>query len=90
MYGISDNKLHTIYNGIDYDFWNPSTIHQDNIIKLREDYNITNNYVGLYFGRMGMAKGMDDVLKAILEIMKTIPQYKQVFITPKKQSSKIL
>ncbi len=38
---------------------------------------------------MGIAKGMDDVLYALPFIVKNIPHYKQIFITPKKQSSQI-
>lgn len=90
MYWIPDHKLQTVYNGIDYGFWNPERVNPENIQKIKQQYNIEENYIGLYFGRMWVAKGMDDVLKAIPEIIKTIPHYKQVFITPKKQSSRIL
>lgn len=90
MYGIPDNKLHTVYNGIDYNFWDPSTITQQEIDNLRNTYNIKDTYVWLYFGRMGIAKWMDDVLKAIPYIIQQIPNYKQIFITPKKQSTRIL
>ncbi len=90
MYGIPDYKLHTIYNGIDYGFWNADLVDQKTIIQLKQQYHLEENYIGLYFGRMGVAKWMDDVLKAVPEIIKKIPHYKQIFITPKKQSSRIL
>jgi glycosyltransferase involved in cell wall biosynthesis len=90
MYWISDHRLSTVYNGIDYNFRDSSQISQHDTSQLRINHSITDSYIGLYFGRMGVAKGMDDVLKAIPHIIRHIPNYKQVFITPKKQSSRIL
>ncbi|HMY80353.1 MAG TPA: glycosyltransferase family 4 protein [Candidatus Absconditabacterales bacterium] len=85
MYGIPDYKLKTVYNGIDYDFRNPTQVDDIQICGLRTQYELQNNIIGLYFGRMGVAKGMDDVIKSLPHIVKLIPNYKQIFITPKKQ-----
>lgn len=90
MYGIPDHKLNTVYNGIDYNFWDSKLVSEREIQNLKKQYNIEESYIWLYFGRMGVAKGMDDVLKAIPHIIKQIPNYKQILITPKKQSSRIL
>jgi spore coat protein SA len=90
MYGIPDSKLSTVYNGIDYEFRDPTTLSWDEIQALRRRHHLEDNYVGLYFGRMWLAKGMDDVLRSLVETIKLVPNYKQIFITPKKQQAKLL
>ncbi len=45
MYGISDDKLITVYNGIDYNFWNPSHIDEDHINALKKKYNLNDSYI---------------------------------------------
>ena len=89
MYDIPDYKLQTVYNGIDYNFRDPSTLDDQIIKKLKQEYNLNNSFVGLYFGRLGLAKGIDVVLQSIAGIVAKIPNYKQVFLVPKQQPSKI-
>jgi len=90
MYGIPDSKLRTVYNGIDYDFWDKDKMDPQSIQTIKDTYDLGSAYIGLYFGRMGVAKGMNDVLRALPAIVKQIPHYKQVFITPKQQAKTIL
>lgn len=89
-YGVPDQKLRTVYNGIDYDFWDVSKVDQEHCISLKKEHYLKESFVGLYFGRMGVAKWMNDVLSALPNIIKAIPHYKQVFITPKNQAKRIL
>ena len=89
MYGIPDYKLQTVYNGIDYQFRDSSTLDDQIIKKLKNEYNLNESFVGLYFWRLGLAKGIDVVLESIQWIVKKIPNYKQVFLVPKQQPSKI-
>ena len=48
-YGIPDNKLKTVYLGIDYEFRNSEKSNKENIRTLKEEYNLNDQYVGLYF-----------------------------------------
>ncbi|HCY21068.1 TPA: hypothetical protein DIC40_04410 [Patescibacteria group bacterium] len=39
LYGISDEKLHVIYNGVDYDFWNPEYVDEQKITDWKKEYS---------------------------------------------------
>jgi len=62
--------------------------HQE-IAVLRTQYQLEDAYVGLYFGRPGIAKGLLDYLQAIPEIVSKIPQFKAFLIVPKTEQSHV-
>ena len=37
-YGISDQKLHLVYNGVDMDFWNADLVSADEVQAMRKQY----------------------------------------------------
>ncbi|MBU1758451.1 glycosyltransferase [Patescibacteria group bacterium] len=37
-YGVPDQKLKMIYNGVDYEFWDPDKVSKDQIALLRKKY----------------------------------------------------
>lgn len=69
-YGIPDNKIHVIYNGVDTNLFDPikqgrvdecfslSSIHDERLTRLK------NKFVAAYIGTHGMAHGLDSLLDA--------------------------
>lgn len=88
IFGIPDAKLITTYCGIDYKLRDSTTVDGQTIDFLRKKYDLTDKYVWLYFGRPGIAKWLCDYLKAIPEIIKTIPHFVAFLIVPKTEKSK--
>lgn len=86
---ISDSKLVTVYNGIDYNFWNKENFNKENIEKIREDLGLMNNYVWLFYGRPGISKWLEFYIKALPEIVKNIPEFKALLIVPHSSNNPI-
>jgi len=72
--------IQRIYLGVDYDFFNPAKYSNS---KIRTRYNLNNNFVYLYFGRPGWAKGVEYLIKAVPIIKKNIPNSKLMLILTK-------
>lgn len=87
IFGIPDAKLITTYCGIDYDLRDPHSIDSQTILSLQTNYNLTDKYVWLYFGRPWVAKWLFDYLKAIPDIVKNIPHFIAFLIVPKTEKS---
>ncbi|MCK9272039.1 glycosyltransferase family 4 protein [Candidatus Gracilibacteria bacterium] len=85
--GIEDKKLITIYNGIDYKVWDKNSVKQEEIDEIRKKYSLENNYVGLFFGRPGISKGLRYYIKAIPEIVKNIPNFKAFLIVAQSKNN---
>ncbi len=76
--GIPDNKLLTIYNGLDY-----TNIKSNNSINIKTDLNLKDKFVYLYFGRPGVSKGVEYLIKASKIIKKEIKWSKLILILTK-------
>lgn len=81
--GIEDCKLKLIYNGVDYDFFNP---HNANSIDVRKNLNLNRNFVYIYFGRPGFSKGVEYLIKAVSLISAKIPNSKLLLILSREPS----
>lgn len=88
-YGISDNKLSTIYNGIDYDKWSKNSYKIGDIDKIKEKYNLNKYFTGIYYGRPWISKWLEYYLMAIPNIIKSIPNFKAFLIVPESDASRI-
>ncbi|MDD3302227.1 MAG: glycosyltransferase family 4 protein, partial [Candidatus Gracilibacteria bacterium] len=88
-FGIKDDKLVTIYNGIDYEFWNKNNFNESNYQNIKKELGIENNYVGLFYGRAGISKGLEFYIQAIPDIVKYIKDFKAVIITPNSPNNPI-
>lgn len=77
-FGIKDDKLITIYNWVDYDWWNRKNFPESEIKTIREKYNLQKNYVWIFFGRPWISKWLIYFVKAIPEIIKSIPNFKAI------------
>ncbi|MCF7834541.1 glycosyltransferase family 4 protein [Candidatus Gracilibacteria bacterium] len=86
--GLEDNKLITVYNGLDYDNRNLDNFKQEDIEKIIKKYNLKDNYIGLFFGRSGISKGLKYFIQAIPDIIKKIPKFKAILIVSESSNNK--
>ena len=73
---IKDDRLMTIYNWVDYERWNRKNFPESEIKAIREKYNLQKNYVWIFFGRPWISKWLIYFVKAIPEIIKSVPNFK--------------
>ncbi len=82
MYPQAESKLDTIYSGVDLDRFHPSTSEEALRIReaLRKKYRLTSKKVILYVGRLSIKKGVDILIRAILELAKNHPDIALVLV----------
>ena len=88
-FGIPYDKTVVNYPGIDYALFDVKNIDHN----LRAKLGLKNNFVYLFFGRPGITKGADYLVKAVSKISHKIPKAKLVMILahePKKRYEEIL
>ena len=78
-YGIPDEKLHLIYNGVDTEFWDAMKVDKNRIKERKEKYGREGKYIMLYYGHSGVSKGVDYLIEAIPDIMKNNPDGMLIF-----------
>ena len=66
----SEKKAVTIYNGLDYQLWNPNRFDGE---KVREQLNLKDKFVCFSWGRPGMSKGFEYLIEAMPKISAQIP-----------------
>ena len=90
-WGISDKKLHLIYNGVDNDFWNMKNVKKSEIDQRKKKYWWNDSYLISYYGHAGKTKWIDLLVDAIPQILKENPDAKLLFnIIPSKRSRYIV
>lgn len=77
-FGLSDEKLRTVYNGIDYALWNPENFTKYEAI--RKTLSGNDYFLGLFFGRPGISKGLEYYIRAIPGIVAQIPNFRAVLL----------
>lgn len=82
MYPQAESKLHTIYSGVDLNRFRPSTSEEALRVReaLRKKYHLTSKKVILYVGRLSIKKGVDILIRAILELAKKHPDIALVLV----------
>ena len=89
-YGIPDEKLHLIYNGVDTDFWDAKNVSERTLQGRRKKYGREGKYVMLYYGHSGVSKGIDYLIEAIPEIVKENPDGILIFnLIPAKRDREV-
>lgn len=78
-YGIADQKIHMIHNGVDTDFWDPKKVTPKEETQLKNQNKRNDKYMILYYGHAGKSKGLDYLIQAISETIKSIPNAHFVF-----------
>jgi glycosyltransferase involved in cell wall biosynthesis len=81
--GKPKNKVSYIYNGMDYEHWNPKRYNR-NIV--RKNLGIENKFVYMFTGRPGVSKGLEYLLKAVQIISKEIKDSVLVAIVSKDKA----
>jgi spore coat protein SA len=82
MYPQAASKLYTIYSGVDLNRFRPSTSEDALRIReaLRKKYRLTSKKVILYVGRLSIKKGVDILVRAILQLAKNHPDIALVLV----------
>ena len=75
--GKSEKKAVTIYNGVDYEHFNPKKYNGEAI---RRKYALKNSYVVLVYGRPGPSKGIEYAIAAMKEISLSMPNAKMLLM----------
>lgn len=83
--GIAKNKSVVVYNGVDYEHWNPKKYDGK---KIRTQLGLGDNFIYLFTGRPGISKGLEYLIKAVPFISKKIPNSKLLAIVSKDKSYK--
>jgi glycogen synthase len=56
LYRIPDKKLSVVYNGVDYDFWDPKKISPQTIQAIKKKYGRIGGKIFFYYGHSGKSK----------------------------------
>ena len=83
--GIGRERLKAIYSGFDHDFFNPQR-YDENIV--RERYGLRDVFVCFSWGRPGVSKGHEYLIKAIPLIIKIIPRARFLLMLSNRDSYK--
>jgi len=81
--GIDKNKIKVVYPGINYEHWNPSKYDE---VKIRKKLNLNKNFVYFFYGRPGISKGLEYLIKAVPLISKKIKNSLLVAIVSKDKT----
>lgn len=73
MFGISDNKLAMIYNGVEHDFRDYKNIDTTKSKQMLKMYNLQDKFVVMYLGHTGYSKGIDYLIDAIPSVVQANP-----------------
>ncbi len=77
---IPQDKAHVVYNGVDYEHFDPKKY---NGKRIREKLNFHKEFVYLYYGRPGPSKGVEYLVRAVPQIVQTLPQSKLLLVLSK-------
>lgn len=75
--GVPSNKIKIIYCGVNYDLFNPRKASGKRII---EKYRLRKAFTYLFFGRPGLTKGLEYLIRAVPEITRLIPNSKLLLL----------
>lgn len=80
---IDKKRAVTVYNGVDYDLWNPAKY---NYAEIRKKYGLEKKFVCLFNGRPGMSKGLEYLIKAMPLICKKISNMKLIALVSRDKA----
>jgi glycosyltransferase involved in cell wall biosynthesis len=83
--GVDENKIEIIYPGINYNHWDP--LKYDGI-EVRKKFNLDKKFVYFFYGRPGISKGLEYLIKAVPLISKKIKNSILVAIVSKDETYK--
>jgi D-inositol-3-phosphate glycosyltransferase len=68
-FGVDNRKLEVIYNGIDYDLFNPEKSDGKTV---RQKLGLSDVFIYMYYGRPGISKGVEYLIQGVPLIAKKI------------------
>lgn len=77
LYGVKDEKLKVIYNGINNDLFDPQRAESSEV---RKRLNLKDEFVYMYYGRPGITKGVDYLIQAVPLISEKVPNSKLMLV----------
>jgi len=83
--GVEKMKTKFIYNGVDYNYWDP--LRYDGT-RIRKNLGLNNNFIFFFSGRPGISKGLEYLIKAVPLISKKIPNARLLAIVSKDKAYK--
>lgn len=79
--GYPEEKIRVCWNGVDPEKYNPNNVTTDSKMALKKKYNIKDDETMLFFiGRLVTVKGVDNLLRAMLDVIKEHPKTKLVIL----------
>jgi len=78
--GINPRKISRVYNAVNYEQFNPKKYSRETI---RRKYKLGKQFVYLTYGRPGVSKGIEYVVRAVKQIKAKIPHSKLILILSK-------
>ena len=88
--GVKEERIKVVYNGVDYEHFNPRDYDRQTG---RKKMNLDNNFVYTFYGRPGISKGLEYLLKAVPDISSKIQNSKLMLIiskSPKRRYNYIM
>jgi D-inositol-3-phosphate glycosyltransferase len=77
-FGVKENKVEMVYNGMEYEFWDPKKYTKNNDIRKR--FDLQEKFVYFAWGRPGPSKGHEYLIKSVQLIKEQIPNSKLVLM----------
>jgi D-inositol-3-phosphate glycosyltransferase len=85
--GIASDKIEVIYNGIDYDLFTPNE-NATVTASIKDQLSLNDSFIYTFFGRPGVSKGLEYLIRAVPFIAEKIPKSKLLLIVSKTGQSK--
>ena len=79
-YGVKKGKVAVVYNGIDYDLFDPAKADGRAV---RKKLGLEDKFVYMYYGRPGISKGLEYLVRAVPLIAEKIPNARLLMILGK-------
>ncbi len=70
---IPEEKVSTIYNGVDYEFWDQKTVSKKDTAAIREELGAKKMFLYFAWGRPGASKGFEYLINAVPHIREKLP-----------------
>lgn len=83
--GIKKEKISVVYNGVDYEQWNPKKYNRK---KIRKELGLGKDFIYFFSGRPGTSKGLEYLIKAVPFISKKLPNSKLLAVVSKDRAYK--
>jgi glycosyltransferase involved in cell wall biosynthesis len=80
-HGWPAGKISVVWNGVDPDRYDPTTVKAETAKKIREKYNIPDDgFMLLFIGRLTWVKGVRNLIQAMPSILREYPKTKLVIL----------